>query len=302
MFFGCLPCCGGGGGACPNHENVGIVGPLAVGFTARIQQPAARYFVPELSTYGKWVGVITDAIDEEVTASSSSSFSYGYRSIKSVGFTHYIFTSGPQTGTATITPRAYLFLPSRTARYPYIQITVSLTWSVGLPTFIAGFYEIPCRQNVSPQADDSKTTITFSAESRPGGGSSTASLFSIESASVHGNALSASAPFPTIPADVPRSPSQPAGLAFSISGDRSSNPNGNGQLPVAPGSLSWSLTFSGYHLSEIIAGNQFLSETRVASTLSVSINSITDANGASASVSAFAPSYSSIPAGPELIP
>jgi len=297
MFFGCSPCCGGG--ACPNHETVGIVGPLAVGFTARIQQAAARYFVPSLSVPGRSIGVITEEIDAELTGNSS--FSFGYRTIDTFGSSSsYAFTSGVQTGTATITTQAYLFLPSRSVSYPYIQITARLAWSVGLPTFIANFYEIPCRQNVSPQADESKTTMTFSAESNPGGASSTASLFSIDSASVHDGDLSASAPFPAIPANVPRSPSEPAELAFSISGDRSSNPNGTGQLTGAPGSLPWNLTFSGYHLSEVFL--PFSGAAQVASTLNVSINSITDANGASASVSAFAPSYSSIPAGPALMP
>ena len=179
-----------------------------------------------------------------------------------------------------------------------MRVTTILFWqNQFLPTVTAQFTEIPCRQNVQPQADDSKTTITFSAVSSPGGASTTASLFSINSASVHGGELSASAPFPEIPANVARSPSEPASLGFSISGDRSSNPSGAGQLAGAPGSLPWQLSFSAYHLQQPVWMG-----SSVASTFSVNLSSITDANGASASVSAFAPSYSSIPAGQALIP
>lgn len=289
MFFGCLPCCGEVAGACPNHDNLGIVGPLAVDATARLVQ--AEGLIPRGPT-----NILIDEIDTGYIPGDSQ-FIFTYQTSRFTSTGQLIITSPKFSASGNIRTNASLFLPRRGVGYPFVRVNTVLFWQGNfLPTLTARFTEIPCRQNVSPQADNNKTTMAFLAQSSPGGADSIASLFSINSASVHGGDLFASAPFPAI-SGTARSPSEPAELGFSISGDRSSNPSGSGELTGAPGSLPWQLSFSAYYLAEPVRFGG-----RVASTFSVNVSSITDANGASASVSAFAPFHTSIPAGPALIP
>lgn len=289
MFFGCLPCCGGGGG-CPNHDNAGIVGPLVVGATVDLNLSGGWYRAGQQYAY-YYMAPLT-----LTNAAGNSNFTFQFAYDVWFGLPPAAPTS-LSTGTGTISSSANLFLPSRTVSYPYVEVTVRLSFSIPVPQYTAKFYEIPCKQNVSPQNNAAKTTMTFIANATPGGASSFASLMRILSASVHGGTLAAASPFPTIPANVPRVDSQPAILTFSVSGDRSANPIGAAQLSGAPGSLEWELGFE-TALSFQPSGQFNLTKQQFSAT----VNSITDATGASASVSAFSPQYSQIPAGPPLIP
>lgn len=287
MFFGCLPCCGGEGGegGCPNHENTGIVAPLSVNASVGLSshgwfpslQPGALLYIPPNQTL------------VSSTGNGTATFLYGY--VSGLGDVPSVLS----TGTATITSNAQLVLSGRGRPYPYLVVTNRLSSQI-LPTYTSRFWEIPCRQNQPPQEDDAKTTVTFQADVTPGGASTVASQMRIIGATVHVNDVSTDiSSTPTIPSNVPRPPNASATLSFSISGLRSSDPTGFGQLDGAPGSLSWTLSFQTFLSINAIG-------THLASTFTTVINSITDANGASASVSAFSPEYSQISAGPPLIP
>ena len=111
MFFGCLPCCGDGGVACPNHENLGIAGPLSVISTARLVQAAGYIYTSPNDI------LLFDQIDTGYL-SGDSQFIFTYQTADWVGDgfvtpRQLVITSPKYSASATIRTSASLSLPGR---------------------------------------------------------------------------------------------------------------------------------------------------------------------------------------------